>query len=140
MRRYEHEQKAYAAKRVVRVRREEERWEHIQKAKQAEEAYWARQRELGEKDRKNHSSVPYDAVSLKYNDGLDGERLRYHDDKVRHRAAVRARRYARAPGRTRTPAAARARGPAQRKASRLSPASTHARHARALPASLACVP
>ena len=35
--------------------------------------------------------MPYDAITLKYNDGLDGERLRYHDDKVRFRGAVRSR-------------------------------------------------
>ena len=33
----------------------------------------------------------YDAITLRYNDGLDGERLRYHDDKVRFRGAVRSR-------------------------------------------------
>ena len=45
--------------------------------------------------------MPYDAITLRYNDGLDGERLRFHDDKVRYRAAVRSRNLQRC-GDTRT--------------------------------------
>ena len=73
------------------MKREEERWEQIEAQKKEEAEHWDEQRRRGEKARKNHSSVPYDAVNLRYNDGLDGERLRYHDDKVRYRAAVRSR-------------------------------------------------
>ena len=43
------------------------------------------------KDKKNKSSVPYDALTLQYAPGLDGERLRLHDDKIRYRAALRSR-------------------------------------------------
>ena len=38
--------------------------------------YWHDQRERGDKSKKNSSCVPYDAITLKYNDSLDGERLR----------------------------------------------------------------
>ncbi|KAJ1446390.1 hypothetical protein M885DRAFT_546770 [Pelagophyceae sp. CCMP2097] len=88
---YESKQASYAQKRVDRVEREEERWDVIQARKKEEEAYWDEQRSLGEKARKNHSSVPYDTLTLRYNDGLDGERLRFDDDKVRYRAAARSR-------------------------------------------------
>ena len=82
-------QAQYAVKRVGRLAREEERWEQLEAKKREEEKYWEEQREQGEKARKNHSSVPYDAITLRYDDGLDGERLRYNDDQVRFRAAVR---------------------------------------------------
>ena len=98
---YEAQQATYASKRVLRVKREEDRWELIQARKKEEEQYWDEQRAAGEKARKNHSSVPYDAITLRYNDGLDGERLRFHDDKVRYRAAVRSRNLQRC-GDTRT--------------------------------------
>lgn len=86
---YEKEQLNYCQKRVQNVRREEERWERLQEQKKVEEAYWARQRELGDKSRKNNSSVPHDIVTLTYSPGLEGERLRFKDDEVRYRAAIR---------------------------------------------------
>ena len=39
--------------------------------------------------RKNSSCVPYDTVTLKYDEGKGGEELRYQDDLVRYRAALR---------------------------------------------------
>ena len=89
--RYEREQTAYASKREGRVRQEERRWAQLQEEKQQEDAYWSNQREIGVKDKKNKSSVPYDALTLQYAPGLDGERLRLHDDKIRYRAALRSR-------------------------------------------------
>ncbi|KAJ8598349.1 hypothetical protein CTAYLR_003001 [Chrysophaeum taylorii] len=91
MAKYESRQQSYANKRVERAKREEERWESIEQSKVREESYWAQQRENGEKARKNHSSVPYDAINLTYADDLHGEELRFRDDKVRYRAAVRSR-------------------------------------------------
>lgn len=88
---HESKQAEYAHKRVLRAQREEERWEDIQQRKKEEEDYWDEQRQAGEKARKNHSSVPYDPLTLRYNEGLDGERLRFYDDKVRFRAAARSR-------------------------------------------------
>lgn len=75
--------------RIGRVEREEGRWKAIEEAKEAEEKYWDEQRESGEKARKNNSCVPYDTVTLRYNDGLDGDRMRFDDEKVRYRAALR---------------------------------------------------
>ena len=68
---------------------EEERWARIQQEKANEEANWLAERQAGIKAKRNASSVPFDMVTLQYHDSLDGERLRYHDDKVRYRAAVR---------------------------------------------------
>ncbi|CAN0355602.1 unnamed protein product, partial [Phaeothamnion confervicola] len=48
------------------------------------------ERERGVKSKKNASGVPYDMISLRYSDGYDGQRLKYHDDMVKHRARVRA--------------------------------------------------
>ena len=42
------------------------------------------ERQAGIKAKRNASSIPYDMVTLQYHDSLDGERLRYHDDKVRY--------------------------------------------------------
>ena len=89
--RYEREQTNYASKREGRVRQEEQRWAQLQEEKQQEDQYWSNQREIGVKDKKNKSSVPYDALTLQYAPGLDGERLRLHDDKIRYRAALRSR-------------------------------------------------
>ena len=89
--RYEREQTNYASKREGRVKQEEQRWAALQEEKQQEDAYWSNQREIGVKDKKNKSSVPYDALTLQYAPGLDGERLRLHDDKIRYRAALRSR-------------------------------------------------
>ena len=46
-----------------------------------------RQRQLQETDKAkaNQSSLPYDPITLMYDDGNDGERLKYYDDKVRVR-------------------------------------------------------
>ena len=45
--------------------------------------------------------VPYDPLTLQYNDSHDGEKLRYADDMVRYRARVRAQNM-KAQGDTRT--------------------------------------
>ena len=39
------------------------------------------ERQAGIKAKRNASSIPYDMVTLQYHDSLDGERLRYHDDR-----------------------------------------------------------
>lgn len=87
--RYAHKQQIYEHKRVEAAVREEERWKKIEEVKAAEEAYWKEQRALGHKARKNSSCVPYDTVTLKYDEGKGGEELRYQDDLVRYRAALR---------------------------------------------------
>lgn len=87
--------------RVGRIEREEARWKSIEEKKLEEERYWDQQRESGAKALKNNSCVPYDAITLRYNDGIDGDRLRYDDEKVRYRAALRSQNLMRC-GDTRT--------------------------------------
>eukprot|EP00619_Florenciella_sp_RCC1007_P015042 CAMPEP_0205907354 /NCGR_PEP_ID=MMETSP1325-20131115/2496_1 /ASSEMBLY_ACC=CAM_ASM_000708 /TAXON_ID=236786 /ORGANISM="Florenciella sp., Strain RCC1007" /LENGTH=217 /DNA_ID=CAMNT_0053273445 /DNA_START=75 /DNA_END=728 /DNA_ORIENTATION=- len=86
---YERKQQVYENTRVKRAEREEQRWQKIEQARVAEEEFWEKQREDGSKSKKNASCVPYDTITLKYDDTLDGERLRYDDDMVRYRAALR---------------------------------------------------
>ena len=87
---YNRKQDIYNNTRNTRAVNEEARWKKIESSKHQEEVYWARQRELGVKSAKNKSCVPYDPLTLQYDDTHDGERLRYADDMVRYRAAVRA--------------------------------------------------
>ena len=61
------------------------------------------ERQAGIKAKRNASSIPYDMVTLQYHDSLDGERLRYHDDKVRF-----LRNFHRCPSLTSVPNPARA--------------------------------
>lgn len=82
-------QQFYSKKRIERVEREERRWADLKLKNQREEEYWAAQRELGSK--KNASSVPYDAITLCYSKDLGGEELRFQDDEVKYRAAVRSK-------------------------------------------------
>jgi len=87
---YQRKQDIYNNTRVSRAENEETRWKKIEEQKFQEENYWSNQRELGAKSMKNKSCVPYDPLTLQYNDSMDGEKLRYEDDLVRHRAKVRA--------------------------------------------------
>jgi len=87
---YSRKQDIYNNTRIQRQENEESRWKKIEEAKSAEEEYWQQQRSLGNKSMKNKSCVPYDPLTLQYNDSMDGEKLRYEDDLVRHRAKVRA--------------------------------------------------
>ena len=51
---------------------------------------WDDMRELGTFSRSNKTSVPYNPISLRYDDGNDGERLRFSDETLRYRSALRA--------------------------------------------------
>ncbi|GMH94316.1 hypothetical protein TL16_g12873 [Triparma laevis f. inornata] len=98
---YERKQDIYNNTRNKRATTEEQRWKKIEESKTQEERYWETQRELGVKSMKNKSCVPYDPLTLQYNDTHDGEKLRYADDMVRYRAKVRANNM-RAQGDTRS--------------------------------------
>lgn len=87
---YDRTQQIYENRRQENAIKEEERWKKMEEMKDAEEKYWEQQRELGTKSQKNSSGVPYHMLTLQYNDGSDGERLRHNDDLVRYRAALRA--------------------------------------------------
>ena len=40
--------------------------------------------------RSNKTSMPYNPINLHYDDGIDGDRLRYSDESLRFRGALRA--------------------------------------------------
>lgn len=88
--RYHRTQRIYEHKREHNAQKEEQRWQKMEEAKAAEAAYWEHQRQLGTKSKKNSSGVPYNTLTLQYDDGIDGERLRHNDDMVRYRGALRA--------------------------------------------------
>ena len=71
--------------------REDERWARIEREKAIEEAKWQEIRDKGEKARRNHNSVPYNPLTLAYNQSEEGNRLRHADDLIRWRAAQRAK-------------------------------------------------
>ena len=73
------------------IEREESRWQQIEKSQDAEQAKWNQIRETGDRNRRNVNSVPYNPISLNYNNNQDGDKLRLSDDMVRFRAAHRAK-------------------------------------------------
>ena len=83
------EEQHITARRHNNALREEERWSAIDKANQKEEQKWEYMRTVGAKAQRNNSSVPYDPITLKYNDTHEGEKLKYTDDMIRYRAGIR---------------------------------------------------
>ena len=83
------EEQRITARRHANALREEERWSAIDKANQKEEQKWEYMRTVGAKAQRNNSSVPYDPITLKYNDTHEGEKLKYTDDMIRYRAGIR---------------------------------------------------
>lgn len=80
----------YDRVRDMRNMSEDQRWNAIAGSQDAEAAYWQQAREDGAKALKNKSCVPYDTMSLEYNKDIDGDRLKYEDDKVKYRTQLRA--------------------------------------------------
>ena len=79
------------AKRAALIEREEARWQQIERAQEAERSKWDRIRNEGARNRTNVNSVPYNPVTLRYNDNEEGDDLRKSDNLVRVRAAQRAK-------------------------------------------------
>ena len=78
------------AKRAMMIEREELRWSEIDQEQTGEDAKWAHIRELGERNRRNTSSVPYNPINLSYDENEGGDLLRHSDNMVRFRGAQRA--------------------------------------------------
>lgn len=70
--------------------REEDRWRRMEEAKRAEEERVARLRESGTKALRNQPSVPFDIITQHYAETEGGAKLRYSDEMVRFRSAMRA--------------------------------------------------
>ena len=78
------------AKRAMMIEREELRWAEIDKGQTENEKKWAHIREIGERNRRNTNSVPYNPITLSYNNNENGDLLRHQDNMVRYRGAQRA--------------------------------------------------
>lgn len=87
-----HNQQVDEYKRTQHIQRESNRWAAMEQKEQKEDAYWEALRadSNNPKVRRNLPSVPYDLVTMQYNDNQDGQRLKYQDDLVKHRAVLRA--------------------------------------------------
>ncbi|KDO21736.1 hypothetical protein SPRG_13152 [Saprolegnia parasitica CBS 223.65] len=83
-------QLVYDHKRRDNQLREDQRWKTMDAKAAEEKQRWDRLRDDGGKARRNKASCDYNLVTLKYNDGKDGERLMKADNEIRHRATVRA--------------------------------------------------
>lgn len=80
---------AITARRAKNAEREESRWKEIDHQYQKEQGKEEFRRTEGSKAQRNNSSVPYNPITLKYNDSEAGERLRYTDDMIKYRGAIR---------------------------------------------------
>jgi len=77
-------------KRVDRASTEEHRWKSMESEYEQDAVHQEQMREEGSFCRSNRTSMPYDPISLKYGEGKDGECLKYSDEALKYRAAIRA--------------------------------------------------
>ncbi len=77
-------------KRAAMIDKEEVRWAEIDESQLNEQKKWEQIRELGERNRRNTGSVPYDPITLGYHNNNDGDQLKHSDDMIRYRSALRA--------------------------------------------------
>lgn len=80
----------YYNRRMGRAENEEKRWRTIEMQHQLEQKRMEEMRANNSFARSNKTSMPYNPISLRYDDGHDGQRLRYSDDSLRYRGALRA--------------------------------------------------
>ena len=80
----------YHNKRIVKAEKEEERWRSIEVRHQVEQNRMSEMRENVSYARSNKTSMPYNPINLRYDEGADGDRLRYSDESLRYRGALRA--------------------------------------------------
>ncbi|CAK4441610.1 unnamed protein product [Aphanomyces euteiches] len=83
-------QMTYDTRRRSNQLREEHRWQAMDAKAAEDKARWDHLRQDGGKARRNKSSCEFNPITLKYNDGKDGERLRQADSEIRHGASLRA--------------------------------------------------
>ncbi|KAG7397723.1 hypothetical protein PHYBOEH_000262 [Phytophthora boehmeriae] len=72
------------------VNRDVLRWEAMDAAAVEDRRRGEALRASGSKARRNKCGEPFNPITLKYNDGKDGERLQAADAAIKHRAMVRA--------------------------------------------------
>ena len=77
--------------RIAHAQKEDHRWKRHEKEAVADEEKFDRWRESGEKARRNKSSVPYNPLTLRYDDTPDGDMLKAADMACLKRAELRRR-------------------------------------------------
>jgi len=87
---FNRKEQMYYNRRIGRAEGEEKRWRTIEMQHQIEQKRLEEMRANNAFARSNKTSMPYNPISLRYDDGNDGERLRYSDDSLRYRGALRA--------------------------------------------------
>jgi len=80
----------FYGRRIQRAEKEEQRWGTIELQHQLEQKRLEDMRENASYARSNKTSMPYNPINLRYDDGSDGDRLRYSDESLRYRGALRA--------------------------------------------------
>lgn len=87
---YAKKEQMFHDRRMGRADSEEERWKNIESQHTLEQARLEEMRDNHSHARSNKTSMPYNPINLRYDDGMDGERLRYSDESLRYRGALRA--------------------------------------------------
>jgi len=77
-------------KRLNYADKEEQRWRTLEVQHQLEQKRLNDMRDNHTYARSNKTSMPYNPINLRYDDGKDGDRLRYSDESLRYRGALRA--------------------------------------------------
>lgn len=77
-------------KRAQTIEREVDRWKRLDEFQAGEEDKWRATRASGRRSRRNQRGEAYDPITLRYNDGADGQRLRETAARIQQRAFVRA--------------------------------------------------
>ena len=77
-------------RRINRAENEQQRWRTIEMQHQIEQKRLEEMRDNQAFARSNKTSMPYNPINLRYDDGHDGDRLRYSDESLRYRGALRA--------------------------------------------------
>merc|ERR1719152_751686 len=80
----------YHNRRIRKADNEEERWRTIEVKHQIEQKRLEEMRENYSYARSNKTSMPYNPINLRYDEGQDGDRLRFSDESLRYRGALRA--------------------------------------------------
>lgn len=80
----------YHNKRTERVMNEEQRLKAMEAEYEQDTAHQEVMRQEGSFCRSNKTSMPYDPISLQYGEGRDGECLKYSDEALKYRSALRA--------------------------------------------------
>ena len=91
MRKVQSQNAKYEGRRQKNFEREEARWTSLENEQSAEGNKMSHMQATGEKCKKNQNSVSYDPITLKYHTTSAGQDLKYSDDIIKYRAAVRAK-------------------------------------------------